>query len=81
MKSKNSALVGGLFGRNALATDDKIPEHYQAFSVALRAIQDNYIDKVDSENLVYGAVRGNISAAIPFHGVLLVKIGTPRKDD
>ena len=24
-----SALVGGLFGRNALATDDKVPEHYK----------------------------------------------------
>ena len=34
-----SALVGGLFGRNALATDDKIPEHYQAFSAALSAIE------------------------------------------
>jgi carboxyl-terminal processing protease len=60
-----SALVGGLFGRNALATDDKIPEHYQAFSVALRAIQDNYIDKVDSENLVYGAVRGMLGTLDP----------------
>ena len=60
-----SALVGGLFGRNALATEDKIPEHYQAFSVALRAIQDNYIDKVDSENLVYGAVRGMLGTLDP----------------
>src|SRR6478672_7186903 len=60
-----SALVGGLFGRNALATDDKIPEHYQAFSVTIRAIQDNYIDKVDSENLVYGAVRGMLGTLDP----------------
>ncbi|HEV2984003.1 MAG TPA: S41 family peptidase [Vicinamibacterales bacterium] len=60
-----SALVGGLFGRNALATDDKIPEHYQAFSVALRAIEDNYIDKVESDRLVYGAVRGMLSTLDP----------------
>ena len=60
-----SALVGGLFGRNALATDDKIPEHYQAFSAALSAIEDNYIDKVDSENLVYGAVRGMLGTLDP----------------
>ena len=30
-----SALVGGFFGRSALATDDKIPEHYKAFTAAL----------------------------------------------
>ena len=60
-----SALVGGFFGRNALATDDKIPEHYKAFSVALRAIEDNYIDKVDSDNLVYGAVRGMLGTLDP----------------
>jgi len=34
-----SALVGGFFGRSALATDDKIPEHYKAFSAALSAIE------------------------------------------
>ena len=33
-----SALVGGLFGRNALATDDRIPEHYKAFTAALNAM-------------------------------------------
>ena len=32
-----SALVGGFFGRSALATDDKVPEHYRAFSAALNA--------------------------------------------
>ena len=54
-----SALVGGFFGRSALATDDKVPEHYRAFSAALSAIEANYIDKVDSDNLVYGAVRAS----------------------
>ena len=34
-----SALVGGLFGRSALATDDKVPEHYRAFTAALNAIE------------------------------------------
>jgi hypothetical protein len=39
-----SALVGGFFGRSALATDDKIPEHYKAFTAALTAIETNYVD-------------------------------------
>jgi carboxyl-terminal processing protease len=60
-----SALVGGLFGRSALATDDKVPEHYRAFTAALSAIETNYIDKVDSDNLVYGAVRGMLGTLDP----------------
>ena len=60
-----SALVGGLFGRNALATDDKVPEHYKAFTAALHAIETSYIDKVDSDNLVYGAVRGMLGTLDP----------------
>ena len=54
-----SALVGGFFGRSALATDDKIPEHYKAFTAALSAIETNYVDKVESDNLVTSAVRGH----------------------
>jgi len=60
-----SALVGGLFGRSALATDDKIPEHYKAFTAALSAIETNYIDKVESDRLVYGAIRGMLSTLDP----------------
>jgi len=60
-----SALVGGLFGRSALATEDKVPEHYRAFTAALNAIETSYIDKVDSDNLVYGAVRGMLGTLDP----------------
>ena len=60
-----SALVGGLFGRSALATDDKVPQHYKTFAAALSAIETSYIDKVDSDRLVYGAVRGMLSTLDP----------------
>jgi len=62
-----SALVGGLFGRNALATDDKVPEHYKAFTAALSAIEANYVtkDKVESDRLVYNAIRGMLSTLDP----------------
>jgi carboxyl-terminal processing protease len=60
-----SALVGGLFGRSALATEDKVPEHYAAFSAALKAIESNYVDKVDDENLVTGAIRGMLATLDP----------------
>ena len=60
-----SALVGGLFGRNALATDDKIPDHYRAYSAALNAIESSYIDKVDSEALVTSSIRGMLGTLDP----------------
>src|SRR5713226_2065183 len=60
-----SALVGGLFGRRALATDDKVPEHYKTFAAALSAIQSSYVDQVDSDRLVYGAVRGMLATLDP----------------
>jgi carboxyl-terminal processing protease len=60
-----SALVGGLFGRSALATDDKAPEHYKTFSAALSAIESSYVDNVESDRLVYGAVRGMLATLDP----------------
>ena len=60
-----SALVGGLLGKSALAVDDKIPEHYKAFTAALSAIETNYIEKVESENLVYSAIRGMLGTLDP----------------
>src|SRR6195256_6566381 len=60
-----SALVGGLFGRSALATEDKVPQHYKTFAAALSAIEANYVDQVDSDRLVYSAVRGMLSTLDP----------------
>jgi carboxyl-terminal processing protease len=60
-----SALVGGLFGRSALATDDKVPEHYKTFTAALGAIESSYVDKVEPDNLVTGAIRGMLGTLDP----------------
>jgi carboxyl-terminal processing protease len=60
-----SALMGGLFGPRLLATDEKIPSHYKLFTAALSAIESNYVDKVDSERLIYGAVRGMLGTLDP----------------
>jgi carboxyl-terminal processing protease len=60
-----SALIGGIFGRSALATDDKVPEHYKTFTAALSAIEGNYVDKIESEALVTGAIRGMLSTLDP----------------
>jgi len=60
-----SAIVGGFFGRNALAIDDKVPDHYKTFSAALDAIEKNHVDKLDSDRLVYGAIRGMLGTLDP----------------
>jgi carboxyl-terminal processing protease len=60
-----SALVGGLFGRRARAADDKVPEHYKTFTAALSAIESNYIDKVESDRLIYGSIRGMLGTLDP----------------
>src|ERR1043166_3453047 len=59
------ALVGGLAGRRLVAADDKVPDHYKAFTAALSAIETNYVDKIDSDCLVYGAVPGMLPRLDP----------------
>ena len=60
-----SALVGGLFGGRVLATQEAIPQHYDAFATALAAIQVNYVDEVDAERLVYQAIGGMLQTLDP----------------
>jgi carboxyl-terminal processing protease len=60
-----SALIGGLLGKSALAVDDKIPAHYKTFTAALSAIETAYVEKVESENLVYSAIRGMLGTLDP----------------
>jgi carboxyl-terminal processing protease len=60
-----SALAGGAFGRSALATEDRLPDHYRTFSAALSAIQGNYADNVESDRLVYGAINGMLQTLDP----------------
>jgi carboxyl-terminal processing protease len=60
-----SALAGGVFGRSALATEDRLPEHYRTFTAALGAIQANYAENVASDRLVYGAINGMLQTLDP----------------
>jgi carboxyl-terminal processing protease len=60
-----SALVGGIFGRSALATDDRVLEHHKTFAAALGAIESSYVETVDADRLVYGAIRGMLGTLDP----------------
>jgi carboxyl-terminal processing protease len=60
-----SALVGGVFGKSALATEDTVPDHYRTFTAALSAIQTQYAQPVESDRLVYGAINGMLQTLDP----------------
>jgi carboxyl-terminal processing protease len=59
------ALVGGLFGRNALRAQDQLPEQYKVFTAALRAVEDTYVGEAPSDRLVYGAISGMLQTLDP----------------
>jgi carboxyl-terminal processing protease len=58
-----SALVGGLFGRS-VATAARVPD-FRAFTAALGAVEANYIDKVNPDQLVYSAIGGMLQTLDP----------------
>ena len=60
-----SALVGGFFGSNLLATEDEVSQQYRVFTSALAAIDREYVDAVPSERLVYGAIDGMLHTLDP----------------
>ncbi len=59
-----SALVGGLVGPDAVATRDRMPD-YRAYTAALGAIEAGYVDKVESERLVYSSISGLLQTLDP----------------
>ncbi|HUU35512.1 MAG TPA: S41 family peptidase [Vicinamibacterales bacterium] len=60
-----SAGLGGALGRGALATEDRLPAHYKAFTAALAAIETEYAEPVESDRLVYGGINGMLQTLDP----------------
>src|SRR5687768_5310152 len=60
-----SALVGGVFGKSATATEGSVPDHYRTFTAALTAIQSQYAEPVESDRMVYGAINGMLQTLDP----------------
>ena len=60
-----SALIGGFFGRGALATEDRVPQHIKVYTDALSKIEANYVEKVETDRLVYSSIRGMLSTLDP----------------
>jgi carboxyl-terminal processing protease len=64
------ALVGGLYGRSALATQDRVAERYKVFTTALSAIESQYVEKVESDRVVYSAIQGMLQTLDPHSNFL-----------
>jgi len=60
-----SALVGGVMGRNVAASEDRLSEDERTFTAALNVIETRYVDKVESDRLVYGAISGMLQTLDP----------------
>ena len=64
------ALVGGLYGRSALATQDRVAERYKVFTSALAAVESQYVEKVESDRVVYSAIQGMLQTLDPHSNFL-----------
>ena len=60
-----AALAGGLFGHRVVANQDRLPEHYKTFTAALAAIESQYVEPVESDRIVYGAISGMLQTLDP----------------
>jgi carboxyl-terminal processing protease len=60
-----SALVGGFFGGHVLATQDGLPQRINVFTAALKQIEQKYVDKVESDRVVYSAISGMLQTLDP----------------
>ena len=55
----------GLRPERRSPTDERFPITDKTFTAALSAIESNYVDKVDSDRLVYSAIRGMLGTLDP----------------
>jgi carboxyl-terminal processing protease len=65
-----SALVGGFFGRSALATQDRVSERYKVFTAALAAVETQYVEEIPSDRVVYSAISGMLQTLDPHSSFL-----------
>ncbi|MGI8673318.1 MAG: S41 family peptidase [Luteitalea sp.] len=65
-----SALVGGVLGRQAQATSDPLTDRYRTFTAALAAVEQEYVEEVEADRLVYSAITGMLQTLDPHSSFL-----------
>jgi carboxyl-terminal processing protease len=65
-----SALIGVLFGRGTASSQERLPERYRAFTTAVRLVETNYVEKTESDRVVYSAISGMLQTLDPHSSFL-----------
>ena len=60
-----SGVLGTVYGRGTAAGDERLPDQYKTFTAALGVIEARYVEKVESDRLVYGAINGMLQTLDP----------------
>jgi carboxyl-terminal processing protease len=63
-------VAGSLFGRSALVAQDRVAEQYRILAAALGAVEDHYVGDVESDRLIYSALRGMMQTLDPHSNVM-----------
>ena len=65
-----SAIVGSVFGRGTASSQERLPERYRAFTAALRLVETQYVEKMESDRVVYSAISGMLQTLDPHSSFL-----------
>ena len=65
-----SALAGSLFGRGGVSTQESLPDRYRAFTAAVRLVETDFVEKTESDRVVYSAISGMLQTLDPHSSFL-----------
>jgi len=65
-----SAIAGSVFGRGVASSQERLPERYRAFTTAVRLVETNYVEKTESDRVVYSAISGMLQTLDPHSSFL-----------
>jgi carboxyl-terminal processing protease len=65
-----SAIAGGVFGRGTASSQERLPERYRAFTTAVRLVETSYVEKTESDRVVYNAIAGMLQTLDPHSSFL-----------
>lgn len=60
-----SAVVGGWLGPRVATAQDPVADRYRVYTAALAAIERQYVEPVESDQLVYGSLNGMLQTLDP----------------
>jgi carboxyl-terminal processing protease len=60
-----SAVLGGLFGNSAAATQNVLSDQYRVYTAALEQVQREYVEELPSERLVHSSIDGLLKTLDP----------------